>query len=164
MMHEKSETDSNSTSSSRESPKCNYIVESPSSRDSNDDKSSTNSRHTTPTESPSHHSSHSRMSSESRVSGPYRFSLVGKHNQPFYKRKKGWSSPLFGVIDEENEDYDDDDDDYYHDYRKLTRKCQLILCLIGFLMVFMVICLITWGASRPYKFHVQMKVKTLLLL
>ncbi|KAJ0933780.1 hypothetical protein HanRHA438_Chr03g0100041 [Helianthus annuus] len=145
MMHEKSETDSTSTSSA--SPKCTYIVESPSC-DSHDDKSSMNSARTTPAESPSHSS---QMSSESRVSGPYRFSLIGKHQRNVLKRKK-----VFSVIDEEGEDYGDDDYYYYHD-RQVTRQCRFVMFLMGFVMVFTAICLITWGASRPYKFHVQMK-------
>ncbi|KAF5812647.1 hypothetical protein HanXRQr2_Chr03g0088851 [Helianthus annuus] len=145
-MHEKSETDSTSTSSA--SPKCTYIVESPSC-DSHDDKSSMNSARTTPAESPSHSS---QMSSESRVSGPYRFSLIGKHQRNVLKRKK-----VFSVIDEEGEDYGDDDYYYYHD-RQVTRQCRFVMFLMGFVMVFTAICLITWGASRPYKFHVQMKV------
>ncbi|KAI3805635.1 hypothetical protein L1987_28194 [Smallanthus sonchifolius] len=154
-MHEKSETDSNSvggcTSTSSASPKCTYIVQSPS-RDSHDGKSSTNSARTTPTESPSH-SSHSQMSLESRVSGPYRFSLIGKHHH-LLKKKKGWPAPLFSVIDEEDEDYGDDD--YYYD-RQLTRQCRFVMFLMGFVMVFTAICISTWGASRPYKFQVQMK-------
>ncbi|XP_071740723.1 uncharacterized protein [Rutidosis leptorrhynchoides] len=162
MMHEKSESDSSSLGctsiGSPSSPKCDYIVQSPS-RDS-DDKSSTNS-HTTPTDSPSH-SSHSHTSSESRVSGPYRF--MGKqqhhhhhhqqHNQ-FMKRKKGWSSPLFSVIDEENENYEEDD--YYNNDKRLMRQLRFLLFLMGFVMVFTIICFITWGASRPYKFQVRMK-------
>ncbi|XP_076918233.1 uncharacterized protein LOC143578585 [Bidens hawaiensis] len=151
MIHEKSETDSNSTSSASASPKCTYIVQSPSHDSHNDYKSSTR---TTPTESPTH-SSHSRFSSESRVSGPYWFSLIGKHhhNNNIMKKKKGWP-PLFSVIDEENEDYGNDD---YYDERQVTRQCRFVMFLMGFVMVFTTICLITWGASRPYKFHVQMK-------
>ncbi|KAI3754257.1 hypothetical protein L1987_54036 [Smallanthus sonchifolius] len=156
-MHDKSETDSNSvggctSTTSSASPKCTYIVQSPS-RDSHDDKSSTNSARTTPTESPSH-SSHSRMSLESRVSGPYRFSIIGKHHHQHHllkKKKKGWPEPLFSVIDEE-----DEDDDYYYD-QQLTRQCRFVMFLMGFVMLFTVICLTTWGASRPYKFQLQMK-------
>ncbi|KAK1437543.1 hypothetical protein QVD17_03337 [Tagetes erecta] len=156
-MHEKSsETDSNSigaSSSSSASPKCTYIVQSPS-RDSHDDKSFTNSHQTTPTESPSH-SSHSRTSLESRVSGPYRFSLIGKHHHhQFLKKKKGWPAPLFSVIDEEDEDYRDDD--YYYD-RQVTRQCRFVMFVLGFVLVFTTICFVTWGASRPYKFQLQMK-------
>ncbi|PWA99324.1 Late embryogenesis abundant protein, LEA-14 [Artemisia annua] len=98
MMHEKSEIDDSSLgdsiSPSSSSPKHGYYVQSPS-RDSHDDKSSTNS-HSTPIESPSH-SSHSRMSASSRISGPYRFSLVGKHHPNFLRKKKGWP-PLFTSI------------------------------------------------------------------
>ncbi|KAL8209359.1 hypothetical protein R6Q57_006091, partial [Mikania cordata] len=146
-----SETDSNSlagcTSTSSQSPKCNYIVQSPS-HDSHDDKSSTS--HTTPADSPSH-PSHSRMSSESRVSGPYGFSMIGKHHhQQFLSKKKG----LFSVIDEEVEGYGDDD--YYHD-EQFTRQFRVLMVIMGLVMVFVTVCLITWGASRPYKLQVQMK-------
>ncbi|PWA75927.1 hypothetical protein CTI12_AA210270 [Artemisia annua] len=114
MMHEKSEIDDSSLgdsiSPSSSSPKHGYYVQSPS-RDSHDDKSSTNS-YSTLIESPSH-SSHSWMSASSRISGPYRFSLLGNHHPNFLRKNKGWP-PLF-------------------------------------------ICLIIWGASRPYKFQVHMQ-------
>ncbi|GJX23912.1 putative late embryogenesis abundant protein, LEA-14 [Tanacetum coccineum] len=155
MMHEKSEIDDSSLgdsiSPSSSSPKHGYYVQSPS-RDSHDDKSSTNSRHSTPIESPSH-SSHSRTSSSSRVSGPYRFSLVGKHHPSFLRKKKGWP-PLFSVIDEEDEDYDDDD---LIPDKQFMRQFRFLMLLIGFVMVFTIVCLIIWGASRPYKFQVHMK-------
>nr|XP_043627918.1 uncharacterized protein LOC122599467 [Erigeron canadensis] len=158
MMHEKSEIDSNSvggcTSTSSASPKCNYIVQSPS-RDSHDDKSSTNSTRTTPTESPSQYSSQSRMSSESRVSGPYRFSVIGKHSHQLFRKKYKW--PLFSVIDEGNEDYEDGGYLDYYNEKRFMRQLRILLFLMGFVMVFTAICFITWGASRPYKFHIQMK-------
>ncbi|XP_076908158.1 uncharacterized protein LOC143564905 [Bidens hawaiensis] len=159
-----SEIDSTSISST--SP---YIVQSPS-RDSHDDKSSTNS-HTTPVESPTH-PSHSRMSSESRVSGPYRFSMVGKHHddheQEFLNnennnsiknkkdKKKRWP-PLFSVIDEEDVEGYGYDDDYNYDDRQVTRQCRVVMLVMGFVMVFITVCFITWGVSRHYKLQVQMK-------
>ncbi|KAJ0886129.1 putative Late embryogenesis abundant protein [Helianthus annuus] len=147
-----SEIDTNSlngcTSTSSASPKCDYIVQSPS-RDSHDDKSSTNSRHTTPADSPSH----SRMSSESRVSGPYRLFSINNNKE----EKKA----LCSVIDEENvEDYYGDDDYYYDgddDDRQVTRQCRVVMVIMGFVLVFMFVCLVTWGISRPYKLQVQMK-------
>lgn len=161
MMHEKSEIDDSSLgdsiSPSSSSPKHGYYVQSPS-RDSHDDKSSTNS-HSTPIESPSH-SSHSRMSSSSRVSGPYRFSLVGKHHPNFLRKKKGWP-PLFSVIDEDDEDYGDDD--LIQD-KQFMRQFRFLMLLIGVVMVFTIVCLIIWGASRPYKFQVHTKVKPLFYL
>ncbi|GJW75691.1 ribonuclease H-like domain-containing protein [Tanacetum coccineum] len=108
MMHEKSEIDDSSLgdsiSPSCSSPKHSYYVQS-SSRDSHDDQSSTNSRHSTPIE----------------------FSLVGKHHPNFLRKKKGWS-PLFSVIDEEDEDYGDDD---LIPDKQFMRQFRFLMLLIG---------------------------------
>ncbi|XP_021978693.2 uncharacterized protein LOC110874093 [Helianthus annuus] len=94
------------------------------------------------------------MSSESRVSGPYRLFSINGNNK---KEKKA----LCSVIDEENvEDYYGDDD-YYEgddDDRQVTRQCRVVMVIMGFVLVFMTVCLVTWGISRPYKLQVQMKV------
>ncbi|KAI3724863.1 hypothetical protein L1987_64630 [Smallanthus sonchifolius] len=94
------------------------------------------------------------MSSESRVSGPYWFSMMGKHHQFLKKKKKGWP-PLFSVIDEEDERYGDDDGGY--DDEQFKRMCRVVMLVMGLVMVFLTVCLVTWGASRPYKLQVQMK-------
>nr|XP_018683975.1 PREDICTED: uncharacterized protein LOC103991661 isoform X2 [Musa acuminata subsp. malaccensis] len=150
MMHSKSESDVTSLapSSPPRSPKRpTYYVQSPS-RDSHDgDKSS--SMHATPVynspmESPSHPSfgRHSRTSSASRFSGPFRSSSGRKGHR---KRVNDMGWPECNVIQEEGS-YDDLDED-----KGLSRRCQIILALLGFILLFTVFSLIIWGAARPYK-------------
>ncbi|KAK1418544.1 hypothetical protein QVD17_27689 [Tagetes erecta] len=128
------------TSTSSTSPKCTYIVQTPSS-----------------TNTPAHSPSHSRMSSESRVSGPYRFSMMGKHDdhqQVLKKKKKGWP-PLFSVIDEEDEGgYGEGD---YNDEQVTRIRCRVVMALMGFVMVFVTVCLVTWCVATSYKLKLQMK-------
>ncbi|CAL9195863.1 unnamed protein product [Musa hybrid cultivar] len=156
MMHSKSESDVTSLapSSPPRSPKRpTYYVQSPS-RDSHDgDKSS--SMHATPvynspTESPSHPSfgRHSRTSSASRFSGPFRSSSGRKGHR---KRVNDMGWPECNVIQEEGS-YDDLDED-----KGLSRRCQIILALLGFILLFTVFSLIIWGAARPYKPDVIVK-------
>lgn len=155
-MHTKSDSDVTSlapSSPSRSPKRPAYYVQSPS-RDSHDgDKSS--SMHATPVynspmESPSHPSygRHSRASSASRFSGAFRSSSGRKANRK--RNDKGW--PECNVIQEEGA-YDDLDDD-----KGLSRRCQIILAFISFVLLFTVFCLIIWGASRPYKAGVIVKV------
>lgn len=161
MHHTKSESDitSSAPSSPSRSPKRPvYYVQSPS-RDSHDgDKSS--SMHATPNfnspmESPSHPSfgRHSRNSSASRFSGIFRSSSGRKgsnHNRKSRINDKGW--PECNVIMEEgNYDEFDDDDKAY------KRRCQALMALLGFIMLFTMFCLILWGAGRPYKARIAVK-------
>lgn len=154
-MHAKSDSDvtSMAASSPSRSPKRPlYYVQSPS-RDSHDgDKSSlhTTPIMNTPSESPSHPSlgRHSRASSASRFSGAFRSSSGRKGNRK--RNEKGW--PECDVIEEEGS-YDDLED------RGLSRRCQLLIGLLGFILLFTVFCLIIWGASRPYKAEVLVKVR-----
>lgn len=154
-MHTKSDSDVTSlapSSPSRSPKRPAYYVQSPS-RDSHDgDKSS--SMHATPVynspmESPSHPSygRHSRASSASRFSGAFRSSSSRKGQRK--RNDKGW--PECNVIQEEGA-YDDLDDD-----KGLSRRCQIILALISFVLLFTVFCLIIWGASRPYEPDVIVK-------
>ncbi|KAF9615406.1 hypothetical protein IFM89_023067 [Coptis chinensis] len=149
-MHAKSESDVTSLapSSPSRSPKRHvYYVQSPS-RDSHDgDKSSSMQAtpvYNSPMESPSHPSygRHSRASSASRFSGPFRSSSGRKGNRKRNENEKGW--PECDVIQEEGS-YDDLDD------RGLSRRCQALVALLGFVLLFTVFSLIIWGASRPYK-------------
>ena len=152
-------TDSDATSydpSTPRSPKRPvYYVQSPS-RDSHDgDKSS--SVHATPAcnspmESPSHHSygHHSRESSASRVSGAYNSAWGKRGNRK--RGDKGW--PECKVIEEEG--------DYGYFYRGsegLARRTQVFVAVVGFVVIFSVFCLIIWGASRPYKPRISVKVR-----
>ncbi|XP_072998755.1 uncharacterized protein [Typha latifolia] len=156
MMHAKSESDVTSLaeSSPPRSPKRPvYYVQSPS-RDSQDgDKSSTMQAtpvYNSPMESPSHPSfgRHSRTSSASRFSGNLRSSSARKANRK-QVNDKGW--PECNVIQEEGS-YDDLDQD-----RGLSRRCQIALAFLSFVMLFTVFCLIIWGAARPYKPDVIVK-------
>jgi hypothetical protein len=157
MMHAKSDSDVTSLDpSSPRSPKRPvYFVQSPS-RDSHDgDKSSMQPTpvSNSPMESPSHPSygRHSRASSASRFSGTFR---SGSGRKPNRKRNdKGW--PECDVIEEEG-DYAE----LYYGSGKgyLSRRCQILIALFGFVVIFSVFCLILWGASRPYKPRVTVKV------
>ncbi|KAK8682858.1 hypothetical protein V6N13_038940 [Hibiscus sabdariffa] len=160
-MHTKSDSDVTSSAdpSSPRSPKRQlYYVQSPS-RDSHDgDKSyslqATTPATNTPTESPSHpsYTRHSRASSASRVSGNLK--KEKKRNE------KGWTQPQSqthcNVIEEEG--------DYGEHFKGTdkwsTRKCQILIALLGFVVVFTLFCLIIWGASRPYKAQIDVKSLT----
>ncbi|XP_068653494.1 uncharacterized protein [Aristolochia californica] len=155
MMHAKSDSDVTSlapSSPSRSPKRPVYFVQSPS-RDSHDgDKSSSMQAtpvYNSPMESPSHPSfgRHSRASSASRFSGTLRSSS----GQKGYRKRndKGW--PECTVIEEEGS-YDDLDGD-----KGFSRRCQVLLALMGFILLFTVFCLIIWGASRPYKAEVVVK-------
>lgn len=151
-MHTKSDSDVTSSvdPSSPRSPKRQlYYVQSPS-RDSHDgDKSSsvqaTTPAYNSPTESPSHPSygRHSRDSSASRFSGNLK--KEKKRNE------KGWTE--CNVIEEEGGygEY------FYGKDKGLTRRCQILMGVFGFVVLFSLFCLIIWGASRPYKAEIAVK-------
>ncbi|KAA3479352.1 Late embryogenesis abundant protein, LEA-14 [Gossypium australe] len=150
MLSTKSESDITSlapSSPSRSPKRPVYYVQSPS-RDSHDgDKSST--MQPSPMESPSHPSSvgrHSRNSSASRFSGIFRSSSGRKGGRK--RNDKGW--PECGVIMEEGP-YDEFED------KAFTRRCQALIALFTFVVLFTVFCLIIWGASRPYKAEIRVK-------
>ncbi|KAK9947671.1 hypothetical protein M0R45_003284 [Rubus argutus] len=148
-MHHKSDSDVTSLApSSPRSPKPPvYFVQSPS-RDSNDGDKSCAMQATpafnSPVESPSHPSygRHSRASSASRVSG----SLKGSRKR---SNDKGW--PECKVIEEEG-DYNG-----LYGEKGFSRRCQILMALLGFVVIFSIFCLILWGASRPYKARVTVK-------
>ncbi|CAL5186468.1 unnamed protein product [Lathyrus oleraceus] len=149
-MHAKTDSDVASFDpSSPSSPKRTvYYVHSPS-RDSHDgDKSST--MQPSPMDSPSHQSyvHHSRASSSSRISGGYNSSLGKKGNRK--GNDKGW--PHSKVIEEE-------DGDFYHESNGISRRFQIFIAIVGFVLVFAVFCFIIWAASLHYK--PQLSVKSL---
>ncbi|CAK9174600.1 unnamed protein product [Ilex paraguariensis] len=155
MLHTKSESDiaSLAPSSPSRSPKRPvYYVQSPS-RDSQDGDKSSSMQATpnfhSPMESPSHPSfgRHSRNSSSSRFSGIFRSSSGRKGGRK--SNDKGW--PECNVIVEEGM-YDELDDD-----KGFTRRLQVLMALLGFVVLFTVFCLIIWGAGRPYKAEVTVK-------
>lgn len=155
-MHVKTDSDvTSSVPSSPRSPKRPlYYVQSPS-RDSHDgDKSSSiqaTPAYNSPNESPSHpsYSRHSRASSASRFSGTLK---KGRK-----RNDKGW--PECDVIEEEG-DYGE----FYGRDKGLSRRCQVFMGVLGFVVVFSVFCLIIWGASRPYKAQIAVKVSAFLLI
>ncbi|KAF8698139.1 hypothetical protein HU200_035654 [Digitaria exilis] len=165
MMHAKSESDVTSlaASSPPRSPKRggggggaaaggnNYYVQSPS-RESHDGGYKSSSMQATPVynspnESPSHPSygRHSRSSSVSRFSGNLR--KGGGERKAL--NDKGW--PECNVIEEEGP-YEDLAGD-----NGLSRRCQIILGFLTFVLLFTVFCLIIWGAARPYEPEVIVK-------
>lgn len=156
MIHTKSESDVTSlapSSPSRSPKRALYFVQSPS-RDSHDGDKSSSMQATpvlnSPMESPSHPSSfgrHSRDSSASRFSGTF-----GRKGSRKRLNDKGW--PECDVIMEEG-GYDDIDDD------GISRKCQVAIAMLVFVLLFTAFCLIIWGASKPYK--PQVVVKSLIM-
>ncbi|KAL6897973.1 hypothetical protein ACP4OV_006569 [Aristida adscensionis] len=160
MMHAKSESDVTSlaASSPPRSPKrANYYVQSPS-RESHDGGYKSSSMQPTPVfnspnESPSHPSygRHSRSSSVSRFSGNLRDGRKGGGGGGERKalNDKGW--PECNVIEEEGP-YEDLAGD-----SGLSRRCQIILGFLTFVLLFTVFCLIIWGAARPYEPEVIVK-------
>ncbi|KAK9142585.1 hypothetical protein Syun_011985 [Stephania yunnanensis] len=162
MMHAKFESDVTSlapSSPSRSPKRPVYYVQSPS-RDSHDgDKSSsmqaTPVYNNSPMESPSHPSygRHSRASSASGFWGPVSSSSGrkggGGGGGSRKRNDKGW--PECNVIQEKG-DYGDLDGD-----RGISRRCQVLIALLGFVLLFTVFSLILWGASRPYKAEIVMK-------
>lgn len=165
-MHAK--TDSEVTSIAPSSPTRSprrpvYYVQSPS-RDSHDGEKTTTSFHSTPVLSPMgspphSHSSvgrHSRESSSSRFSGslkpgsrkisPNDSSGRGANT----KGHKQWKE--CDVIEEEGLLEDEE-------RRKgLPRRCYFLAFVLGFFILFSMFSLILWGASRPQKPKITMKV------
>lgn len=154
-----SEVSSLSQSSPARSPRrAAYYVQSPS-RDSHDGEKTTNSFNSSPVLSPmgspphSHSNSslgpHSRESASTRFSGSRR-----KNHHGGGSHRKGWRpwKDQFGSIEEEGLL---DDDGTKHG---LTRRCYFFAFIVGFLGLFSLFSLILWGASRPQKPIITMKV------
>ncbi|KAA8534968.1 hypothetical protein F0562_029971 [Nyssa sinensis] len=73
--------------------------------------------------------------------------------KPNRKRNdKEWNE--CNVIEEEG-----DFDDFYGN-RGFNRRCQYLIVLMGFVLLFTLFCLIIWGASRPHRFRVAVKSLT----
>ncbi|KAL8217403.1 hypothetical protein R6Q57_020776 [Mikania cordata] len=155
MLHTKSESDVTSlapSSPSRSPKRPVYFVQSPS-RDSQDGDKSSSIQATpnfrSPIESPSHPSlgRHSRNSSSSRFSGIFRSHSGRKVHRK--RNDKGW--PECNVIVEEGK-YDE-----YDDEKRFTRRLQALIALLSFIVLFTILCLIIWGAARPYKAEITVK-------
>ncbi|KAJ0680237.1 putative Late embryogenesis abundant protein [Helianthus annuus] len=155
MLHTKSESDVTSlapSSPSRSPKRPVYFVQSPS-RDSQDGDKSSSIQATpnfrSPMESPSHPSMgrHSRNSSSSRFSGIFRSHSGRKVHRK--RNDKGW--PECNVIVEEGK-YDE-----YEGDKRFTRRLQALMALLSFIVLFTILCLIIWGAARPYKAEITVK-------
>lgn len=148
-MHAKTDSDVTSMDTSSSPKRAVYYVQSPS-RDSHDgdNKSSTTMpAPNSPVESPSRHSygHHSRASSSSRVSGYYQ-SNKGT-------RKGGDGGWPEGKVIEEEGGYDEEREG-------LSRRTQIFVAVVGFVLIFAVFCLIIAGAARPYKVRITVKSLT----
>ncbi|MFS8010932.1 hypothetical protein Hanom_Chr14g01302801 [Helianthus anomalus] len=147
-MHAK--TDSEVTSLTASSPTRSpqrpvYYVQSPS-RDSHDGGKTTNSFHSTPVLSPSGSPSRqSRNSSSTRYSGSVRpgSRKGGPHH---LKGEKG-----FDAIEEEGL-YDE------NGRRGIPRRCYFPAFVVGFFVLFTFFALVLWGAARPQKPVITMRV------
>ncbi|KAE8777660.1 hypothetical protein D1007_49634 [Hordeum vulgare] len=95
---------------------------------------------------------HSRASSVRRFSGILRGGSGRKGGGDLKAvNAKGW--PECSVIEEEGsyEGLSDGDSG-------LSGRCKVALGFVRFLLLFTVICLIVWGAARPYELDVVVKV------
>lgn len=164
-MHAK--TDSEVTSSAPSSPTRSprrpvYYVQSPS-RDSHDGEKTTTSFHSTPVLSPAgspphSHSSvgrHSRESSSSRFSGSLKpgsrkISPSDGSRGGQRKGQKQWKE--CDVIEEEGLLEDEERE------KGLPRRCYFLAFVLGFFVLFSFFSLILWGASKPQKPKITMKV------
>ena len=165
-MHAKtdSEVTSLAPSSPTRSPRRQvYYVQSPS-RDSHDGEKTTTSFQSTPVISPAgspphSHSSvgrHSRESSTSRFSGslkpgsrkisPNDASRGGGQR----KGQKPWKE--CDVIEEEGLLEDEER------FKGLPRRCYVLAFVLGFFLLFSIFSLILWGASKPMKPQITVKV------
>lgn len=151
MLSAKSESDMtslavSSSSPSRSSKRTFYYVQSPSR-----DDSSTSVILPSPMDSPTHDSSslgrHSRNSSASRFSGIFRSSSSGRKNG----RKCMSNEHECKVILEEGS-HDKMDD------VTSIRRCQALLAVFTFAVLFAIFCFIIWAANRPYKAQISVKV------
>lgn len=133
-----------------------YYVQSPS-RDSHDGEKTTNSFHSSPVlspmGSPPHSHSNSSLGPHSRDSSSTRFSASvkpGSRKPANHKIPKPWKR--FDAIEEERLLDDDGASDGF------TRRCYFLAFVIGFVVLFSLFSLILWGASRPQKPTILMKV------
>ena len=155
-MHAK--TDSEVTSLTASSPTRSprrpvYYVQSPS-RDSHDGEKTTNSFHSTPVLSPSGSPGRqSRNSSSTRYSGSLRpGSRKGSQNQQHRKGEKG-----FDAIEEEG--FNDE-----VGRKGIPRRCYFLAYVVGFFVLFTFFALVLWGAARPQKPVITMRVNLQLFL
>jgi len=139
-----SEVTSLDASSTTRSPRrAVYYVQSP----SHDGEKTTTSLHSTPVLSPMGSPPHSHSSSS-------RFSGSRKINNHHRNHKLPWNKDI-DVIEEEgllqNEDR----------HRALSRRYYFLAFVLGFFLLFSLFSLILWGASRPMKPKVLIKVRFL---
>lgn len=51
------------------------------------------------------------------------------------------------------------DDDYYHPEKKIPRRCYVLAFVVGFFILFGLFALILYGASKPQKPKLTMRVR-----
>lgn len=158
-----SEVSSLSQSSPARSPRRPvYYVQSPS-RDSHDGEKTTNSFNSSPVlstmGSPPHSHSNSSLGPHSRESSSTRFSGSlkpgSRKNNNNNSQRKGWKpwKDQFDSIEEEGLLNDEDGNQHF-----LRRRFYCLAFVVGFLVLFSSFALILWGASRPQKPTITMKV------
>jgi hypothetical protein len=108
--------------------------------------------------SPPHSHSNSSLGPHSRESSSTRFSasLKPSSRKNIGSQRKGWK-PWKDQFDSIEEEGLLNDDDGRHG---LTRRCYLLAFVVGFFVLFSFFSLILWGASRPQKPIITMKVPT----
>lgn len=133
-------------SPTRSSKRAMYYVQSPS-RDSYTSVTQPSTMMNSPTHDSSSLGRHSRNSSESRFSGISRSSSSdGKNVKKCRSNEKEYETIL------EEGSYEEMDD------VTSIRRSQALLAVFIFIILFAVCCLITWGASRPYKAQISVQV------
>lgn len=154
-----SEVSSLSQSSPARSPRrAVYYVQSPSRDSSHDGEKTTNSFQSSPLQSPSgsppHSHSNSSLGPHSRESASTRFSGSRKSNAA--NRNKGpwrpWKDNFHAIEEEGLLDPNGDEQ------QGLPRRCYFLAFVVGFALLFSVFSLILWGASRPQKPAITVKV------
>ncbi|WZZ62029.1 uncharacterized protein LOC106399806 isoform X1 [Brassica napus] len=132
-------------SPTRSSKRAMYYVQSPS-RDSYTSVTQPSTMMDSPTHDSSSLGRHSRNSSESRFSGISRSSSSdGKNVKKCRSNEKEYETIL------EEGSYEEMDD------VTSIRRSQALLAVFIFIILFAVCCLITWGASRPYKAQISVQ-------
>ncbi|RID63539.1 hypothetical protein BRARA_E02540 [Brassica rapa] len=132
-------------SPSRSSKRAMYYVQSPS-RDSYTSVTQPSTMMDSPTHDSYSFGRHSRNSSESRFSGISRSSSSDRKN---VKKCRSNEKEYETILEEGS--YEEMDD------VTSIRRSQAILAVFIFISLFAFCCLITWGASRPYKAQISVQ-------
>lgn len=145
------------SSPGRSSPRRNaYFVQSPSRESSNDNdaEKTTNSFHSSPIQSPQgsppHSHSNSSVGLHSRESASTRYSRKTARKAPWRPRRDPIEEE--GLLDPHDEAQ-----------QGFPRRCYFPAFVLAFVLLFSFFALILWGASRPQKPSILLKVYTILI-